>query len=94
MPPLNGQLTLRGTGISVHDIMKSSVGKISARQGSGTVKKLLVSMFFGDVMLEILRAINPLDQNRPFGRVDCGIYEVSIAEGIASLNVELCPGVF
>ena len=86
LPPLNGQLTLRGTGISVHDIMKSSVGKISARQGSGTVKKLLVSMFFGDVMLEILRAINPLDQNRPFGRVDCGIYEVSIAEGIASLN--------
>lgn len=86
LPPISGQLALRGIGASVHDIMASSNGRIAARQGAGEVKRLLTSLIFGDVVTEVLRTINPLETNRRRTRVDCGIYDVSIVDGLAILD--------
>lgn len=86
LPPISGQLALRGSGESLHDIMASSNGRISARQGAGEFKRLLTTVIFGDVITEVVRTINPLDAGRRRTRLDCGIYDMTIVDGLVVLE--------
>ena len=85
LPAFNGTFAIEGTGASIHQIMASSNGKISIRQGSGRLRNSS-SMVFGDVILTILRTINPLQTKNQYRTIECGIYEVDIEEGVANLT--------
>jgi uncharacterized protein involved in outer membrane biogenesis len=86
IPPLGGRVTLRGEGNSVHEIMASSNGEINLRHGSGKVLEVGGSQIFGDIVLQVLRTLNPLQRKDPYRTVDCGIYDVVIADGIATID--------
>ena len=86
LPTISGTAQLRGNGVSLHRIMASADGGIALRQGSGQVKEFLAAMLFKDVVLEALRTINPLRKKETMRALDCGIYEISIVDGIATLD--------
>jgi hypothetical protein len=86
LPPISGAITLRGRGASIHQILASANGQIALRQGKGQVKEFIGAIMFRDVVLEALRTINPLRRKQTTRTLDCGIYEVSLVEGIATLD--------
>jgi len=86
LPPLGGQLELRGTGKSLHELMASSNGKVSLTQGKGRIKDLITSQLFGDLILEIIRTLNPLQTAEEYTTLQCGIYAVYIQDGVATIE--------
>jgi len=84
-PPLDGSLELRGTGRSLHEIMASSSGQLSLRQGSGQILNR-GTRIFGDLALEVIRTLNPLRSKSDYRQLDCGIYEVLIEDGVATIK--------
>jgi uncharacterized protein involved in outer membrane biogenesis len=85
LPAFNGVFDLRGTGRSLHEIMATSNGRLSVRQGRGKIRARS-TFLFGDVVLSILRTINPLQGKSQHRRIDCGIYEVDIRDGVAHVK--------
>jgi uncharacterized protein involved in outer membrane biogenesis len=86
LPPVSGKISLRGSGASLHEIVASANGRVAVRQGKGQVKEFISAMLFRDVVLEALRTINPLRRKETTRSLDCGIYEISLVEGIATLD--------
>jgi len=84
-PPLDGQVEFRGVGRSLHEIMASAHGRVSLRQGSGQIPNRN-SRILGDLVLEVIRTLNPLRSKEKYRRLDCGIYEVTIEQGVAKLD--------
>jgi len=86
LPPIAGDFTLRGQGNSLHELMASSNGGLSMRQGSGQIVDKGEDRLFGDMFLTILRTLNPKREKQVYREIDCGIYEVAIADGVAKLD--------
>ena len=86
VPPLGGRVTLSGQGDSPHAIMATSNGEIELRQGAGRTKDGGGSMLFGDILLQVLRTLNPLQRSDSYRHVECGIYDVTITDGIATIK--------
>jgi len=86
LPPLGGQVTLSGQGGSPHAIMATSNGEIEIRQGAGRTKAVGGSMIFGDILMQVLRTLNPLQRNDPYRHIECGIFDVTIVDGIATIR--------
>ena len=79
-------MEVRGAGCSPEQYVAMSNGKIALRQGQGEVQEYFAAMILRDAILEALRRINPLRKNSEAKQLDCGIYEISIAEGVAALD--------
>lgn len=86
LPSLGGQFELRGSGSTVHEIMASSNGAISMRQGPGLIREVFASALFRDVLLQALRTLNPVHETSKYQNFECGIYDVSITDGTAIIN--------
>ena len=88
VPPLRGRISLRGQGVSMHDIMASSNGDISLRHGAGKILDMGTggSLIFGDMLTEVLRTLNPLGKTDPYRTVECAIYNVGIVDGVATID--------
>jgi hypothetical protein len=86
LPTLSGQLQLAGNGSSIRSIMASANGKISFRQGSGKVKEVFGSALFKDVLLQVLRTLNPMRRTRGYQILECGIYNVTIKDGMFTID--------
>jgi uncharacterized protein involved in outer membrane biogenesis len=86
LPPLSGTIRFQGAGGSVREIMASADGRVSLRQGAGQVKEFVAAVLFSDVVLEALRTINPMRKKETSRKLDCGIYEIDIADGLANLE--------
>jgi hypothetical protein len=66
--------------------MASSNGVLSLRQGSGRIKEIGADRIFGDIVLKIIRALNPMSEKQEYREFDCGIYDVDITDGIATME--------
>ena len=86
VPPLNARLSLAGQGASLHDIMASSSGKLTARQDSGLLTLQAMGALFSDFLTSIVRTLNPLAEERTYSNLECGIVDVSIVNGIATIE--------
>mgnify|MGYP001827316841 CR=1 FL=1 len=86
LPPVNGRIELQGIGNSLHGIMSAADGNVSLRQGAGEVEEFVAAVLFKDVVLEVLRKINPLRRKAGSKRLDCGIYDISVADGVATFD--------
>ena len=86
LPPISGELKFDGAGNNIRSIMASSNGSVSFRQGSGKVKELFGSAIFKDVFLQVLRTLNPFRRSRDYQILECGIYDVTIAGGVATID--------
>ncbi len=86
VPPLNVELALQGSGQSMHDIMASSNGKVTGRQGTGQLDRGGAGPLFSDMLTSIVRTLNPLAEERSYADIECGILDINIEDGVA--NVE------
>ncbi len=66
--------------------MTSSNGKLSFTQGAGRVKDLVSSRPFGDLMLQVIRTLNPLRTAEEYTTLECGIYVVDVEDGVATIE--------
>jgi uncharacterized protein involved in outer membrane biogenesis len=93
VPPVGGQIEFKGTGNSVHELMASLNGSVALRQDTGRVRDLGGSKLFGDLVLEIVRTLNPLATTQEYSTLDCAIYDIEIKDGIATIkNIALQTG--
>lgn len=86
VPPLNATLSLAGQGASLHDIMASSNGRLSGRQGGGHMNLQAMGALFSDFLTSIVRTLNPVAETRTYAEIDCGIFEIDIADGVANIE--------
>jgi len=86
LPPISGELNLHGVGNSIHELMASSNGVLSLRQSAGKIKDLGKRKIFGDLLLNIIRMLNPLRKEDEYRTIDCGIYEINITDGVATFE--------
>lgn len=86
LPPISGELKLHGAGNSVHELMASSNGMASLRQSSGRIKDLEKGKIFGDLLLNIIRTLNPLREKEEYRTFDCGIYDIDITDGVTKIE--------
>ena len=56
------------------------------RQGSGQIVDKGEDRLFGDMFLTILRTLNPKREKQVYREIHCGIYDVAIADGVATLE--------
>ena len=85
LPPLSGEFELRGEGESLHELMASSNGALSMRQGKGLILDLGADRIFGDMLLKVIRTLNPLKTEQKYREFDCGIYDVDVVAGVATI---------
>jgi len=86
LPPISGELNLHGVGNSIHELMASSNGVLSLRQSAGKIKDVGKRKIFGDLLLNIIRMLNPLRKEDEYRTIDCGIYEINITDGVATFE--------
>ena len=86
VPPLSLELALQGTGQSLQDIMASSNGKITGRQGTGQLDLQAAGALFADMLTSVVRTLNPLAEERTYADIECGILDIDIAEGTANIE--------
>ena len=86
LPPTNGTIQLEGSGDSIRSIMASLNGQVSVRQDSGRIQQLSGAGLFRDVLLQVLRTLNPLREDRGYQLLECAIFEISVTDGLASLD--------
>lgn len=86
VPPLSLELALQGTGQSLHDIMASSNGKVTGRQGTGQLDLQAAGALFADMLTSVVRTLNPLAEERTYADIECGILDIDIAEGTANIE--------
>jgi hypothetical protein len=66
--------------------MATSSGALLIRQDSGRVKHMGGRKLFGDLLLRIIRALNPRYEEQEYRVVDCGLYDVRITDGVAVIE--------
>lgn len=86
LPAVNGVVDIRGSGNTVHDIMATSDGKISFRQGPGRTSGAVTSRFFGDFITELLQTLNPMKAKEQYTNLECAFYEMTIVDGLATIE--------
>jgi len=86
IPPLTLEIQLSGEGTSIREIMSSANGRISGRQGEGQINMQAAGALFSDLIVSILRTLNPLSETKSFTNLECGVYEVNITDGIAAVE--------
>ncbi|MDJ0709600.1 MAG: AsmA family protein [Woeseiaceae bacterium] len=86
VPPLSIDLQLTGNGQSLHEIMASSSGQISGRQGEGQLDLQGAGALFADFLTSIVRTLNPLAEERTYTDIECGILAIDIESGVATIE--------
>ena len=86
IPPLALEANLAGTGDSIHAIMSTANGRLSGRQERGQLNMQAAGFLFSDLVTSVLRTINPLADSDPITTLECGVYEIEIVDGIATID--------
>jgi len=86
VPPIDARLVLSGEGKSLHEIMAGATGRLNGRQQAGQIDLQAAGVLFSDLVASILRTLNPLAESEPLTTLECGIYEVEIADGVATIE--------
>lgn len=86
LPPVSGSMALQGSGNSLHELMASANGALSFRQASGRIVDMGADRIFGDMILRIIRTLNPLKKEQKYREFDCGIYDVDVVAGVATIK--------
>jgi uncharacterized protein involved in outer membrane biogenesis len=86
LPPITGQLKLRGTGNSLHEMAASSNGVVSFTQGAGRSRDLAFLRRLRSLFSEIIDPNDPLLKEVPFVSLECAFYQASISNGTATVE--------
>ena len=86
LPPITGQLKLRGTGNSPHDMAASSNGVVSFTQGAGRSRDLAFLRRLRGLFAQVIDPNDPLLKEVPFVSLECAFYQASISNGTVTVE--------
>ncbi|MET0084553.1 MAG: AsmA family protein [Sedimenticola sp.] len=82
-------LKLRGRGSSMARIMGSLSGTVLVDVGKGRMNNKVLDLAGGDVLSQLLVAVNPLAKKEPFTRLECAVANLSFKGGVAQYDKRL-----
>lgn len=86
LPPIDGQLKIRGSGNSPHEMAASSNGVVQFTQGAGRTKDLAFLRRLRGLLAQVADPDDPLLAERPYVPLECAFYHASIASGTATIE--------
>jgi len=86
LPPIDGQMKIRGTGNSPHQIVASSTGVVDFKQGAGRTRDLAFLRRLRSLIAQVAQPDDPILAQRPFISLECAFYNANIKSGIATVE--------
>ncbi len=80
------QVDLKGQGASVRALMASSNGATKVRVGAGRIQNTAVNWAGGDLLFQLLGALNPLAESESSTILTCAAARFLVRDGIATAN--------
>ena len=82
--PVDLNIALRGAGNSAHDIAASLNGSVIAGMGQSRIRSNALNFMGGDILMQVLGAVNPAGNNDPYTVARCGVINLQIANGVGT----------
>jgi len=80
------EIDLKGSGESVRALMASATGETRISVGQGRLRSKAVELAGGDILFQILGAINPFAKNEETTQMTCAAARFSIRDGVAAAD--------
>ena len=78
------ELDLKGRGHSVRSLMASMTGEMVLSVGRGTLQNKDVNWAAGDLLYQVLGALNPFSKQEDTSQLTCAVVRFNVRDGIAS----------
>jgi hypothetical protein len=85
-PTIDVDLQYGGTGRSPHEIAASANGRVQMVVGEGVMDKSIVNLVAADILVALLDAFNPFNEEKPVTELECAVMVFSIEDGVAVLD--------
>ncbi|TXS95202.1 AsmA family protein [Parahaliea maris] len=86
IPPLDLTLDLTAMGASARAMAESSEGDILLTFGRGLLSNNLMERYSGDILAQLVTALNPFAQTQTQAQLQCVVVGVDIEEGLAQID--------
>ncbi len=84
--PVDLAINVRGSGNSTHDIAASLNGSVIAGMGESRIRSNALNFMGGDILMQVLGAVNPVGNKDPYTVARCGVINLQIANGVGTTN--------
>jgi len=78
--------SLRGSGVTYHDLAGSLNGRVEVVQGPGLTENAGLGLFFGDFLGELLEMLNPFSKTEKFTKNECAVIVVNVESGLVTVD--------
>jgi uncharacterized protein involved in outer membrane biogenesis len=85
-PTVDVDLQYEGTGRSPHEIAASADGRVQLVASEGVMDKSIVNLVAADILVALLDAFNPINEEKPVTELECAVMVFSIEDGVAVLD--------
>ncbi len=85
VPPLDITVDMETSGASARAMAEAADGVILITMSPGLVSNSGLSLFSGDLLGELLGALNPFSKEDPYNQQDCAIFEIKMEDGVADI---------
>ncbi|MEA3278004.1 MAG: AsmA family protein [Pseudomonadota bacterium] len=75
---------LSSVGDSLQTLLGSANGHVELVLGAGQLNKKVAALPLGDILVTLLNALNPINQPKPFANLECAVFQLEVADGIAT----------
>lgn len=86
IPPLDLTLDLSAAGASARAMAESSEGNILLTLGPGLLTNSVMERFSGDILSQLLTALNPFAKSQEHMALQCGVVGIGVESGVAELE--------
>ncbi len=86
IPPLSLTLDLQSSGASARALAAGSNGSALLTIGPGVLANSLVEKFSGDILAQLVSALNPFAKTNPKMQLQCGTVQAKVASGMVSIE--------
>lgn len=86
IPPIDVTLDINSAGNSPRAIAANSNGNILVTLGPGLMDASALDLASGDILAQLLSALNPFANRDPHSQFQCGVIAVTIEDGVSKLK--------
>jgi AsmA protein len=92
VPPTSVSIELNTKGASPRELAAGTNGRVLLTQGSGKLSSTLLNNVSGDILAQLVSALNPFAKHEDFSNWDCTAISVHIVDGLAGIDGLLAQG--
>ena len=92
VPPISVSVELKTKGASPRELASVANGRVLVTQGPGKISTGLLERFSGDIIGQLVGALNPFVKKEPFTQWECTVISIDIVDGFADIKGLLAQG--